>query len=518
MAFGRMPRAMILEEINTATSDYRLFESVHILALDDAAIARAEDQINRHKSELDSLYSKYASYPMPDTAKANLAAVKQAWASYLTIHNKLLDLSRKQENDKATALFLGEHKVAFELVSDLLDKESKRLGELVVSDAKAADTAASLSLTISIALGAIFTLIVASAIIFVIRGVIRPLNAVTGVMAELTGRNYGVAIPGAQRQDEIGTMARSLGIFRDSLIEAENLAAAQRSEQQAKEERQRRVEDFIANFDTATARSLSTMAGAATQLESTAHLMSDSAALTNTKSSEVASASAQASANVQTVATASEELSSTILEISRQVQESSTIARKAKEDTQHSANLVRSLDLAAQRIDAVVTLISGVAAQTNLLALNATIEAARAGAAGKGFAVVASEVKNLAMQTAKATDEIASQVKAVQAETGAVVAAIENVGGTIDRLSEISAAVASAVEQQNAATQEIASNVQQAASGTQLVSDSIVDVATAANHTGAAATQVQSAADELSRQGAYLQKEVESFLDNIRAA
>jgi methyl-accepting chemotaxis protein len=246
--------------------------------------------------------------------------------------------------------------------------------------------------------------------------------------------------------------------------------------------------------------------------------MSATAEETERQSTAVAAASDQATANVQTVAAASEELSGSIAEIGRQVADSARIAGLAVEEANRTNGQVTALSEAAQKVGDVIRMINDIASQTNLLALNATIEAARAGEAGKGFAVVASEVKSLANQTARATEEIASQIEAIQAATTDTVEAIQRIGGTIGQISEISATIAAAVEQQGAATQEIARNVTEAATGTADVSSNIATVTRAAGETGAAASQVLSAAGELSQQGETLSAEVARFLQNIRAA
>ncbi|MBL8642663.1 MAG: methyl-accepting chemotaxis protein, partial [Rhodospirillaceae bacterium] len=236
------------------------------------------------------------------------------------------------------------------------------------------------------------------------------------------------------------------------------------------------------------------------------------------QSTAVAAASEQASTNVQTVAAATEELSSSIQEISRQVAESTRVVSQAVQEATKTKDLVRGLDEAAGRIGRVVALITDIAEQTNLLALNATIEAARAGEAGKGFAVVASEVKNLATQTAKATEEIGGQIEGIQNATKSSVDAIERIFDTIEKVNGISTTIASAVEEQGAATKEIARNVEQAASGTKEVSTNIVGVTQAAGETGQVSTQVLEAAKELARQSTTLRTEVDTFLTDIKAA
>jgi methyl-accepting chemotaxis protein len=232
----------------------------------------------------------------------------------------------------------------------------------------------------------------------------------------------------------------------------------------------------------------------------------------------VGAASEQVSTNVQSVASATEEMASSINEISRQVLASARIAGEAVEQAQKTNDRVGELAKAAARIGDVVELINTIAGQTNLLALNATIEAARAGEAGRGFAVVASEVKALAEQTAKATGEISQQINGIQAATQESVGAIKEIGDTIGRMSDIASTIASAVEQQGAATLEIFRNVQQAAQGTQQVSSNIADVRRGASETGSASSQVFSAAKSLSSESNRLKLEVGKFLNSVRAA
>jgi methyl-accepting chemotaxis protein len=260
------------------------------------------------------------------------------------------------------------------------------------------------------------------------------------------------------------------------------------------------------------------VASAANEMQSTAQALSATAEETQQQSQTVAAASQQATANVQTVASAAEELSSSISEITRQVERSTSVARTAVEEAERATATVQVLSDAAQKVGQVVNLINDIAAQTNLLALNATIEAARAGEAGKGFAVVANEVKSLANQTAKATEEIGGQITAIQGAIGASVEAIQRVGATIQEIDHISTTIASAVEEQGAATQEIARNVQEASAGTQQVSANINGVSDAATETGRSSGQLLDAAGELARQSDTLRGEVEGFLAYLKTA
>jgi methyl-accepting chemotaxis protein len=350
------------------------------------------------------------------------------------------------------------------------------------------------------------------------RSIANPIAGMTDAMKRLATGDKAAPIPGGDRRDEIGDMAGAVQVFKENMIKAEELDAEQKAEQARKERRQIAVEGYIKEFDQSVGSSLNMLASASTELQTTAQSMTATAEETQRQSTAVAAASEQASSNVQTVASAAEELSSSVAEISRQVTESSRIAGQAVEDAKRTNDQVQALAEAAQRIGDVVKLINDIAGQTNLLALNATIEAARAGEAGKGFAVVASEVKSLATQTAKATDDIAAQVKAIQNATTDSVQAISSITGTIGRINEIATTIASAVEEQGAATQEIARNVQQASAGTSEVTSNIAGVSQAAADTGSASTQVLGAAGELAKQGEILRADVGKFLADIRAA
>ncbi|MGP0090772.1 MAG: methyl-accepting chemotaxis protein [Xanthobacteraceae bacterium] len=349
--------------------------------------------------------------------------------------------------------------------------------------------------------------------------VVRPIRALVDCMGALAKGNYDRAVPGKDRNDEVGVMANAVELFRHTGIEVERMRAEQKAaEARAAAQRQADMHKLADQFQTAVGAIVGTVALAATELEASATTLTHTAENTQRLSTSVAAASEEASTNVQSVASASEELVSSVNEIARQVQESSRIAGQAVTQAQQTDTRINQLSTASSRIGDAVKIITAIAEQTNLLALNATIEAARAGDAGKGFAVVATEVKALASQTAKATDEIAAQIDGIQTATQESVASIKEIGATIGRISEIAAAIAAAVEQQGAATQEISRNVQQAALGTTQVASNIVDVSNGAGETGSASSQVLASAQALSAEGNKLKVEVEKFLQTVRAA
>ncbi|MBE9558903.1 MAG: methyl-accepting chemotaxis protein [Proteobacteria bacterium] len=320
-----------------------------------------------------------------------------------------------------------------------------------------------------------------------------------------------------KRGDEFGLVGSALRLFEERIRDAKRLAAEDVAQQEKRARQAELMEKTVGDFSADADVVIKTLSAASTELEATAQSLTSTADETSAQSQAVASAAEQAAGNVQTVATASEELGASIGEIGRQVTQSAQIAGNAVEEARKTNDTVQGLAEAAQRIGEVVTLINDIAGQTNLLALNATIEAARAGEAGKGFAVVAQEVKNLANQTAKATEEISSQITAIQTETNDAVGAIQRIQGIISEINDISTTIASAVEEQGVATQEISRNVQETAKGTQQVTENIVAVSQAARDTGASSSQVLSSSQELARQTENLRAKIDTFTDRVRA-
>jgi methyl-accepting chemotaxis protein len=350
-------------------------------------------------------------------------------------------------------------------------------------------------------------------------GVIRPMTRMTGVMTRLAGGTVEIEIPSMNRGDEVGAMARAVQIFRESAQQVKAMESAQAGlKLKAEEDRKAAMSRVADGFEQAIGKIVEAVSTASSEIERAAGSLTKTADETQELTAAAASASDLSSANVQSAAAASEEMASSVTEIGRQVQQSETITHAAVRQAEQTNARISELSQSAGRIGEVVKMIAAVAEQTNLLALNATIEAARAGEAGRGFAVVASEVKALAAQTAKATEEIGTQITQMQSATQQSVSAIKEIGVTIGRISEISTAIAAAVQQQGAATQEITRNVQQAAQGAIQVGDSIAVVGRGAANTGTAAEQVHGFARSLASQGNHLKLEVGKFLNTIRAA
>jgi methyl-accepting chemotaxis protein len=515
----RYDQALIAERINGLVNGV-VMDSRGVYAAKGAEDAtRFAAGIERQLADIDAKFAAWQPLVLP-AERADFEKLQISQKQFGTLRRELASLGRAGQIAEANRIGNNDanrsnreafNRALLEIVARnnaLIDKNDATLSDFETAQFK---------MMVGLCSGGILIGVLASLMIGN-RYIASPVRRLTAGMQDIASGRLDIEVPGIERRDEVGEMAQAVLVFRNGLAEAARLEAEQREEQARKEERQKKIEAYIASFDTSVAGSLDFLSVSAEELQGTAGSMNRTADLARSQALSVAQASGEASASVQTVAAASEELASSIQEISRQVQESAGIAEQATVEADRTADQVRALAEAAARIGDVVRLINDIASQTNLLALNATIEAARAGDAGKGFAVVASEVKALASQTAKATEEISTQVQAVQGETSQVVTAIEAIGDTITKMNQITAAVAAAVEEQGAATGEIARNVQHAAQGTQQVSDSISGVREAANDAQGASQQVLTAASNLAVQGTQLRQEVAVFLDNIRAA
>ncbi len=364
----------------------------------------------------------------------------------------------------------------------------------------------------------IVTVVVGLAIV-ISRGITKPLAEITGNMKRLAANDKSFHVEHTDRSDELGALTEALATFKDNALEMDRMREEQEaSKRRTEAERRQAMLTMADSFETEMAGIVQNLASAAEELQRSATAMSSTADQTSTQADTIAQGAEESSANVNTVAAAAEQLSTSIAEISRQLALSNAIAERAATETTAANQKIQSLAIAVNKIGEIVELINSIASQTNLLALNATIEAARAGEAGKGFAVVASEVKNLANQTAKATDEISTQIGGVQTATDESVTAIETINGIIQQVRESSASIAAAVEEQGAATHEITRNVQRTAEGTTVVSANVAGVRDGAAETGRAAQGVLSAACDLAEQAGTLRQQLDQFLTTVRAA
>ena len=350
------------------------------------------------------------------------------------------------------------------------------------------------------------------------RSINRPIDRLAGAMQRLANGDTTAAIPGAQADDEIGDMARTVLVFRNSMIERQQLADTQLQTGRAREARSDRINSTIIQFDGSVDEALSRLRGAAARLESTSVTLNQAADAVSAEARSAEQRVGAASANVTTAASSVEELAMSIGEIASQVGRSNEVAHHAVAESRRTTDTMKELSTAAARIGEVVDLIQSIAAQTNLLALNATIEAARAGEAGRGFAVVAAEVKSLSGQTARATEEIAGQIRAIQDAAAGAARAIQQVHAVIEDMSGIAGVVAATVEEQNAAVANIAEGVHRASSEAQTGAAAMSRVAEASSDARTTAAGVKALADALAGEAESLEREVRRFLAEVEAA
>ena len=366
-------------------------------------------------------------------------------------------------------------------------------------------------------LGGLALILVGVGVFIISRSIARPLSAITTTINKVAEGAEGIEVPHADREDEIGALARAIRIFQEAMDRNRNLNSQVLQDSRAREERARQIESSVEAFRTAIGSVLGAVNDNASAMRDTAQSISKVASNASGRATAAAAATEQASSNVFAVASAAEELSASIEEIGRQVRQSAGVVEQAGQRTEKSVAEIESLAAATQRIDGVLNLIQAIAEQTNLLALNATIEAARAGEAGRGFAVVAHEVKSLAGQTAKATAEIGQNVNMIQASTRNAVEAVREIGSAVREINEVTANIAGAVGQQDAATREISANAQLAADGNSTLVTNIGSLNDAIGDTNKAASSVLLASSDLTSMAELLSREVEKFFRNLRA-
>ncbi len=557
---GDIENMATIADIAESFSGIRIVLARVLLSNNEAHLKRVIADFETVRVNLDGLeqYTGPEVAPKIKTAQDMLSAYEKGVTEIARITVDRNALSREQLVPVFTRVKAG------------IDETRKRISERqaqIVEEARAAGV----STQTTVAVTALAALVIGLAAAWAIaRGITAPVTAMVAAMGRLADRDWSVEVPARARRDEIGDIARAVQVFKENGIENDRLqkeaeetrireqklkdeqvqaASEARAEKRrqdeearlaeerrqreaeearreaeakmaaaAEERRRREMQELADGFEQAVGAVVEAVGSASVEMRELAERMVASVDTTQSRASTVAAASEEASSNVQTVAAATEELASSVQEIARQVQTSTRIAGEAVTQATATDAQVKQLTEGARRIGEIVTMIQNIASQTNLLALNATIEAARAGEAGKGFAVVASEVKMLANQTAKATDDIGTQIAAIQGSVSEAAASIQSIGHTIGQVSEIAMTISSAVEEQGAATQEIARNVQQAATGTLEVSSNIAGVSEVAMDTRGAADRVLSAAGGLSAQAEALRREVAGFVQRVRAA
>ncbi|PXW61363.1 methyl-accepting chemotaxis protein [Methylobacterium sp. B4] len=514
-----MPSLDLVRQMQATFSDVRTARLGFLLSESDAERVAARRQIDAVIARMQDQMRRYEPLVSSAEERALLTAFREKWTANTGLFDRVANLVEQGRAPEARQLFQTEVRDNFTSAGAILNQDAELNRKGALEAAAAAEAASAWARGVTWLALVLVGLAAIGALAFSFFRIARPLQAMTAAMNTLATGQTGIVVPGTGRRDELGAMAAAVQVFKDNLIRTRALEdETAQARASAEEQRKAGMRQMADRFEAAVGGIVGSVSASATQLQATAQQMTSTAGETASQSTAVAAAAEEAASNVNTVAAAAEELGVSVSEISRQVAGSAGLAQAAVGEADQTAHLVEELSQAVVTIGDVVGLISTIAGQTNLLALNATIEAARAGEAGRGFAVVASEVKELASQTARATEEIGRHIGRIQGVTGQAVSAIGSITLRIREINAVAASIAAAVEEQGAATQEIVRNVSQAATGTGEVTQNMTGLAQASEDTGAAATQVLASASELSRQSEHLSAEVQRFLDTVRAA
>ena len=490
-----------LYELTTIMLQMRRDEKDFLLAPDEKFIKR----FDRRMMTFDGLLTDAK---VPEEEKPVIFAKLEAYLENFMKVAELL-LAEIENKKKLSSLYAD---VSPKL--DLLDEKGSADAK-VATEELAANAARTFKLMMT-------SMAIVSAVVFVLaliigRGIASPIGSMTGSMERLADGDLEAEIPAQGQSNEIGHMADAVQVFKDNAIRVKQMEADQEEQKRRGEEEKRRMMNDMADDLEGQLKSvIETLTARSGDIIGTIGSMGKKIDNTSSRSLNMADAAERTRSNVSTVSAAAEQLAGSISEISRQVSHSSQIATQAVTDAHNTNEKIQGLAKAADKIGEVVEMITDIAEQTNLLALNATIEAARAGDAGKGFAVVASEVKNLANQTAKATEEISAQIGGIQGATQEAVTAIQGIGKTIGEIDEIGAGIAAAIEEQGTATQEISRNVKDVNDATELLSDNTVQITQASAASYSSVIKVVWAAEDLESPTKTIAREVDSFIKKIR--
>ena len=509
--------ALNVERVNSLVYAVVMESRGIYMSTDLPVVKKYGDGLHKFSSQLLEVVNKWQSIVQEDD-REQFAAFKKRIDTFVEFRNELV--RRAIEVSHEAGREWGDNE-ANRNVRKALNKDLEALSKVYAERSKtiAEQTEVNRQLAFLLTcLGGLELVLVAVGIFIIARMVARPLSVITTTIKQVAEGAEGIEVPHTERQDEIGALARAIGIFQQAMDRNRNLNSQVILDSKARDERTRQIETSVESFRDAIGSVLGAVNDNASAMRDTAQSISSVASDASGRATAAARATEQASSNVFAVASAAEQLSASIEEIGRHVRQSAEVVEQAGQRTEKSVAEIESLAAATQRIDGVLNLIQAIAEQTNLLALNATIEAARAGEAGRGFAVVAHEVKALAGQTAKATSEIGQNISMIQASTRNAVEAVREIGTAVREINDVTSNIAGAVGQQDAATREISQNAQLAADGNSTLVANIGSLNDAIANTNKGASSVLSASTDLASTAERLSREVEKFFQDLRAA